>query len=88
MDRYPSYSRQPYAAAMATRSQRGTRVPSYKDSDIHDELGSVSGSDDGHYPAFHDVKHEGDHDRQSSFCSSTILTDADYYQTGLIKTSL
>ncbi|KAF5309777.1 hypothetical protein D9611_013606 [Ephemerocybe angulata] len=64
MDRYPSYSRQPYAAAASTRaSQRGSRASSYREPEIHDDRGSVSGSEDGNYALFQDpVKHDGDHE--------------------------
>ncbi|KAJ3532874.1 hypothetical protein NMY22_g7567 [Coprinellus aureogranulatus] len=82
MERYSTYARQPYAAAMATRSQRGTRASSYnlKNSDLHDDMGSVSGSEDGNYPLLHDfVKQEVDNDHGAdqdlSLTSQTLNAD-------------
>lgn len=59
---------------MPTRTQRASRGASLKDTDLHDDLASISGSEDGNYPLYHDSsKHDVDHEREPFIASFTLL---------------
>lgn len=77
MDRYSNYSRAPYTATVANRSQRSIRAASYKESGLHDEMGSLSGSEDGNYTLLHEVvKQEVDERQYTFYVVALCQTDA------------
>ncbi|KAJ2932963.1 hypothetical protein H1R20_g4125, partial [Candolleomyces eurysporus] len=63
---------------MSTRAQRVTRGASLKDTDLHDDLASISGSDDGNYPLYHDSsKHDVDHEQGADPALTSQTLNAD-----------
>lgn len=79
MDRYSTYSRPSYSATIG--NNRSQRASSYKGSGLHDDMGSMSGSEDGSYTALHDIvkqeveEQEHGTDQDLSLTSQTLNAD-------------